>query len=119
MKKVVKIAECLQNLKPLHFEQYRVLAREPEPLPLPIPNRAPESHPFPAHPEPYRCEESWLMARRELLKMGQYKAPRDKLVCVLNCCRVINNLLHLGSSGSGDAKGGLFLSLGCCIEAAK
>lgn len=22
-----------------------------------------------------------------------YKAPRDKLVCILNCCKVINNLL--------------------------
>lgn len=22
-----------------------------------------------------------------------YKAPRDKLVCILNCCKVISNLL--------------------------
>jgi len=22
-----------------------------------------------------------------------YKAPRDKLACILNCCKVINNLL--------------------------
>lgn len=63
---------------------------------------------IPAHldiPEAYRNEESWLLARRELLKMSQYKAPRDKLVCMLNCCRVINNLLHLGAANSSDAKG--------------
>lgn len=28
-------------------------------------------------------------AQRELCKMNQYKAPRDKLICVLNCCKVI------------------------------
>lgn len=28
-------------------------------------------------------------AQRELRKMNQYKAPRDKLICVLNCCKVI------------------------------
>ena len=31
------------------------------------------------------------------------QAPRDKLVCILNCCRVINNLLHVGHDG--DARG--------------
>lgn len=25
----------------------------------------------------------------ELLKMNNYKAPRDKLICILNCCKVI------------------------------
>lgn len=28
-------------------------------------------------------------ARRELAKINQYKAPRDKLICVLNSCKVI------------------------------
>lgn len=28
-------------------------------------------------------------ARRELNKINQYKAPRDKLICVLNSCKVI------------------------------
>lgn len=28
-------------------------------------------------------------ARRELLKINNYKAPRDKMICVLNCCKVI------------------------------
>lgn len=26
---------------------------------------------------------------QELLKIGHYKAPRDKLICILNCCKVI------------------------------
>lgn len=34
-------------------------------------------------------------ARRELGKMNQYKAPRDKLICVLNCCKVIFGTLIL------------------------
>ena len=32
------------------------------------------------------------------------QAPRDKLVCILNCCRIINNLLHL-NVGQGEARG--------------
>lgn len=28
----------------------------------------------------------------ELLKVNHYKAPRDKLICVLNCCKVIFGL---------------------------
>lgn len=37
----------------------------------------------------------WLMMQftdapfLELLKIGHYKAPRDKLICILNCCKVI------------------------------
>ena len=32
------------------------------------------------------------------------QAPRDKLVCILNCCRVINNLLH-AAVAAGEARG--------------
>lgn len=34
-----------------------------------------------------------------------YKAPRDKLVCILNCCKVIGNLLHHASISSEDVPG--------------
>eukprot|EP00249_Psilotum_nudum_P018553 c26861_g1_i1 orf=524-2221(-) len=44
-------------------------------------------------PPDFRNETSWLLAQKELQKINTYKAPRDKLVCILNCCRVINNLL--------------------------
>ncbi|GAA5907822.1 uncharacterized protein JCM6883_001904 [Sporobolomyces salmoneus] len=38
-------------------------------------------------------------AASELRKMNQYKAPRDKLICVLNCCKVIFGLIrHVASS---------------------
>ena len=45
-----------------------------------------------------RSEPAWLLAQNELQKINQYKAPRDKLVCVLNCCRIINNLLSAAAS---------------------
>ena len=44
---------------------------------------------------PHRNEQSWLLAQKELQKINQYKAPRDKLVCLLNCCRVLNNMLNV------------------------
>lgn len=51
---------------------------------------------------PNTDESSWLLAQKELQKINTYKAPRDKLVCILNCCRVINNLLLNVSIGSKD-----------------
>eukprot|EP00271_Cylindrocystis_brebissonii_P021476 TRINITY_DN767_c0_g1_i1.p1 TRINITY_DN767_c0_g1~~TRINITY_DN767_c0_g1_i1.p1 ORF type:complete len:442 (+),score=86.85 TRINITY_DN767_c0_g1_i1:81-1406(+) len=58
-------------------------------------------------PDHFQREASWLLAQKELQKMGSYKAPRDKLVCVLNCCRVINNLLLnaavMAAGGDSDA----------------
>lgn len=41
----------------------------------------------------FQNEASWLLAQKELLKINMYKAPRDKLLCILYCCKVINNLL--------------------------
>ncbi|WVQ71948.1 hypothetical protein IAR50_001490 [Cryptococcus sp. DSM 104548] len=45
-------------------------------------------------------------AEQELLKINHYKAPRDKMICVLNCCKVIFGLIrntYGPSSGSADA----------------
>lgn len=40
----------------------------------------------------------------ELLKIKSYRAPRDKIICVLNCCKVIFGLLkHSKSDGSADS----------------
>lgn len=33
------------------------------------------------------------LAEKELQKMNAFKAPREKLQCIMNCCRIINNLL--------------------------
>ncbi|XP_050214335.1 vacuolar protein sorting-associated protein 9A-like isoform X1 [Mercurialis annua] len=50
----------------------------------------------------FQNETSWLLAQKELQKINMYKAPRDKLVCILNCCRVINNLLLNASIASNE-----------------
>ncbi|XP_024971098.1 vacuolar protein sorting-associated protein 9A-like isoform X2 [Cynara cardunculus var. scolymus] len=41
----------------------------------------------------YENETSWLLAQKELQKINVYKSPRDKLACILNCCKIISNLL--------------------------
>eukprot|EP01119_Soliformovum_irregulare_P026248 TRINITY_DN9979_c0_g1_i1.p1 TRINITY_DN9979_c0_g1~~TRINITY_DN9979_c0_g1_i1.p1 ORF type:complete len:587 (-),score=159.24 TRINITY_DN9979_c0_g1_i1:6-1547(-) len=41
-----------------------------------------------------RLDVSFDLACNELKKINGYKTPRDKLVCVLNCCKVIYNLLN-------------------------
>ncbi|KAK7410564.1 hypothetical protein VNO78_01437 [Psophocarpus tetragonolobus] len=50
----------------------------------------------------FQNESSWLLAQKELQKINMYKAPRDKLVCILNCCRVISNLLLNASVASKE-----------------
>ncbi|KAH9610085.1 hypothetical protein KSS87_009485 [Heliosperma pusillum] len=42
----------------------------------------------------FQNESSWLLAQKELQKINLHKAPREKLACILNCCKVIANLLH-------------------------
>ncbi|KAH7890871.1 hypothetical protein F5I97DRAFT_1800071 [Phlebopus sp. FC_14] len=43
-------------------------------------------------------------AQQELCKVNHYKAPRDKLICILNCCKVIFGLLrHLKKDEGADA----------------
>lgn len=50
----------------------------------------------------FQNETSWLLAQKELQKINMYKAPRDKLTCILNCCKVIGNLLLNVSLASKD-----------------
>ncbi|KAJ9673720.1 hypothetical protein PVL29_023339 [Vitis rotundifolia] len=62
---------------------------------------------FRAHPLWAGCSEEELesageLAQKELQKINMYKAPRDKLVCILNCCKVINNLLLNASIASNE-----------------
>lgn len=44
-------------------------------------------------PKVLQNEASLLYAAKELQKINAFKAPREKLLCIMNCCRVINNLL--------------------------
>lgn len=50
----------------------------------------------------YQNETSWLLAQKELQKINIYKAPRDKLVCILSCCKVISNLLFNSSLDANE-----------------
>ncbi|XP_057503091.1 vacuolar protein sorting-associated protein 9A [Actinidia eriantha] len=50
----------------------------------------------------FQNETSWLLAQKELQKINMYKAPRDKLVCILNCCKVISNLLLNASIAANE-----------------
>ncbi|XP_038874663.1 vacuolar protein sorting-associated protein 9A-like [Benincasa hispida] len=50
----------------------------------------------------FQNETSWLLAQKELLKINMHKAPRDKLVCLLSCCKVISNLLFNASIASNE-----------------
>ncbi|KAL1893588.1 hypothetical protein Sste5346_006419 [Sporothrix stenoceras] len=44
------------------------------------------------------------LAQQELLKIKSYRAPRDKIICVLNCCKVIFGLLkHNKADESADS----------------
>ncbi|KAK1983629.1 hypothetical protein LZ30DRAFT_780438 [Colletotrichum cereale] len=44
------------------------------------------------------------LAQQEILKIKSYRAPRDKIICVLNCCKVIFGLLkHSKSDSSADS----------------
>ncbi|KAI9738630.1 MAG: hypothetical protein M1834_008135 [Cirrosporium novae-zelandiae] len=49
------------------------------------------------------------LAQQELLKIKGYRAPRDKIICVLNCCKVIFGLLK--NSKSADTSADSFIPL--------
>lgn len=43
------------------------------------------------------------LAQQELLKIKGYRAPRDKVICILNCCKVIFGLLKNAQSSDTSA----------------
>ncbi|OSX64362.1 hypothetical protein POSPLADRAFT_1079301, partial [Postia placenta MAD-698-R-SB12] len=54
-------------------------------------------------PEGEGSEGFLTFAQQELLKVNHYKAPRDKLICILNCCKVIFGLIrHLRKEEGAD-----------------
>ena len=48
------------------------------------------------------------LAGIEINKLDQYRAPRDKIICILNCCKVIFGLLR---SAGGDESADKFVPL--------
>ncbi|KAG1048501.1 hypothetical protein G6F43_009115 [Rhizopus delemar] len=55
-------------------------------------------------PETEHNEAFFTFAQSELLKMNNYKAPRDKLICILNCCKVIFGLIKQVEGEAGADK---------------
>ena len=51
----------------------------------------------------FTVQQPWEWAQQELRKMGSYRTPRDKMVCVLNCCKRINAALSHASGGQHGA----------------
>eukprot|EP00258_Populus_trichocarpa_P015218 XP_006371359.2 vacuolar protein sorting-associated protein 9A [Populus trichocarpa] len=51
-------------------------------------------------------EASWLLAEKELQKINAFRAPREKLHCIMSCCRIINNLLLNASMSENHVPGG-------------
>lgn len=53
-----------------------------------------------------RSQSSWGVAANELRRLNQFKAPRDKLQVLLNCCRVVSkevlSLAHAETSTADD-----------------
>ncbi|KAL4787220.1 hypothetical protein BJX76DRAFT_319204 [Aspergillus varians] len=43
------------------------------------------------------------LAQQELMKINGYRAPRDKVICILNCCKVIIGLLRNAKKGDTSA----------------
>ncbi|KAM7473071.1 hypothetical protein LguiA_011254 [Lonicera macranthoides] len=56
-------------------------------------------------PAVFQNESSWQLAEKELLKMNAFKVPQEKLLCILSCCRVINNLLLNASMSENRVPG--------------
>ncbi|KAI0091528.1 hypothetical protein BDY19DRAFT_983844 [Irpex rosettiformis] len=55
-------------------------------------------------PDKHGREGFLMFAQQELLKINHYKAPRDKLICILNCCKVIFGLIrHLQREEGADS----------------
>jgi hypothetical protein len=60
----------------------------------------------PPSPAIAALEDRWVQAGVELQNMSRFRAPRDKMVCVLNCCRLISNVLREATPTAEAAPGG-------------
>ena len=54
-------------------------------------------------PEFHAMQPEWDSARQELCNISRYRTPRDKLVCILNCCKRINGSLMRHTKGEHGA----------------
>lgn len=52
-----------------------------------------------------RNEVVWSMAEDELRRMNSFRAPGDKINCIVRCCSVIFSVLNLSRGDSGSRPG--------------
>uniref|UniRef100_A0A7S1KTD5 VPS9 domain-containing protein n=1 Tax=Percolomonas cosmopolitus TaxID=63605 RepID=A0A7S1KTD5_9EUKA len=45
-------------------------------------------------PQEVVAHDQWDSAKEELNKMNLFKTPRDKMICISNCCRILFNILQ-------------------------
>ena len=57
-----------------------------------------------------------MFAQQELLKINHYKAPRDKLICILNCCKVIFGPFLAPFSSTVFSSANLTISMTCLLQ---
>ena len=53
-------------------------------------------------PPVLRKDDAFSSAREELCKIAGFKAPKDKLVCIHNCCRVLSNAILKAHNDAED-----------------
>lgn len=49
----------------------------------------------------YRSQAPWTLAQKELMKINVYKAPGDKLNCIVQACKTIMNLITFNGKEVG------------------
>ncbi|KAH7335438.1 hypothetical protein B0J17DRAFT_770054 [Rhizoctonia solani] len=96
-----------QWIRPEHLDIPMKLKDQEENESAPSGQSAAEN-PSPASAEKFADSEIsmgfLLFAQQEMNKMDHYKAPRDKLICVLNSCKVIFGLIrHLRGDEGADS----------------
>ncbi|KAI6209735.1 GTPase-activating protein and VPS9 domain-containing protein 1 [Aphelenchoides besseyi] len=60
-------------------------------------------HPELRIPKRFHGECPWPSAQAEIAIINAYKAPRDKMACVMRCCETIENLIGLASDRAASA----------------
>eukprot|EP00164_Ancoracysta_twista_P004941 GFYU01006722.1.p1 GENE.GFYU01006722.1~~GFYU01006722.1.p1 ORF type:complete len:484 (-),score=99.48 GFYU01006722.1:16-1467(-) len=53
-------------------------------------------------PQFFENQKALNRACEELNKMNSFKAPRDKMICILNSCKLINNAIYVARNRDGQ-----------------
>jgi len=66
------------------------------------------AHIMPSHKalqisEEHLSEAPWPLAQEKLLQINAFKAPEEKLDCIVQCCNAVMDMLHMNERGSAGA----------------